>query len=190
MKRFCLLYSLVVVCGAMSARAEGSMNLLKNPGFEDAGSLDQHALHWRMNEPDDHGDAWGTSFRAEWRAHEGRFAGAVRGTWASLGDYGGFWQEVPGAAGEAYKATAWFWADAGWIAETQELKIEFWDAERTTMLGSESVPLHDVGEIWVQKEVEGRAPENTAWVRVVIHVGVAGQSGSLLVDEVSLEKSW
>jgi hypothetical protein len=164
-------------------------NLLKNAGFESAGTSKDAALYWKMNDPDDHGDAWGTAIRIDWRAREGRNIGAVRGSWAGLGDYGGFWQEVEATPGTTYKFTAWFWADGAWRAETQEMKIEFWNSERTDVVGSHVIALHDIGEIWVQKEIELLAPESTAWVRIVINVTGAGDQGALQVDEVSLEAS-
>lgn len=161
-------------------------NLLKNPGFEESASHDYDALHWRMHEPDDHGDAWGTAIRTDWRAREGRYIGVVRGGWAGVGEYGGFWQEVAAEAGVTYRASAWFWADGAWRAETQEMKLEFWNADRTAVVGSETVALNDIGEIWVQKEIEAAAPEGTAWVRMVINASGTGNDGALQIDEVSL----
>lgn len=164
--------------------------MLKNPSFEEAGTLRDAALYWKMNDPDDHGDAWGNAIRIDWRAHEGRYVGVVRGAWAGMGDYGGFWQEAEAKPGSTYKANGWFWADGGWKAETQELKLEFWNSDRTEMLGSQTIALHDVGEIWVQKEVEAVAPEHSGWVRVVVNVSGAGDNGALQMDELSLEATW
>ncbi|HMO52516.1 MAG TPA: hypothetical protein PKE26_14790 [Kiritimatiellia bacterium] len=182
--RIALLIAASFLAGAVNA------NLLNNPGFEEAGEHDEAARYWRMNDPNDHGDAWGSAIRIDWRATEGRFIGAVRGTWADAGDYGGFWQEAEIEAGTTYKAAAWFWADAGWRAETQELKIEFWNTDRSEMIAAETIGLDDVGEIWVQKEVSGRAPEGAGWARVVINVAGSGDSGALQVDQVTLESSW
>jgi len=184
--RFTLAFILSTIAFVISSHA----NLLSNPSFEEAGTQAESALYWKMNDPNDHGDAWGNAIRVDWRAHDGRHIGVVRGSWADVGEYGGFWQEAEIVAGTSYKATAWFWADGNWKAETQEFKIEFWNAERTEMLSSESVALHDVGEIWVQKEVSSKAPEGAQWARVVISASGAGDSGALQVDQVSLEATW
>lgn len=161
-------------------------NLLNNPGFEMAGTQAEDAQYWKMNDPDDHGDAWGTAIRVDWRAREGRHIGVVRGSWAGVGEYGGFWQEVAVTPGATYRANAWFWADGAWRSETQEMKLEFWNTERTEILASETIALHDIGEIWVQKEIDAVAPEGAAWARIVINVSGAGDAGALQVDEVSL----
>lgn len=181
MNRLILLVTLL----AASALAEPE-NLLKNPGFETSGTQEESAQHWRMHDPDDHGDAWGTAIRAGWRAREGRHIGVIRGGWAGVGEYGGFWQEVEAAAGATYRASAWFWADGAWRADTQELKIEFWNTDRTEITGSETVALHDIGEIWVQKEIEALAPEGTGWVRIVINASGTGNEGALQIDEAAV----
>ena len=121
-------------------------NLLNNPGFEEQGERYEAARHWRMDDPDDHGDAWGTAIRTDWRAFDGYHSGAIRGAWAGMGEYGGFWQEVAIEVGVTYKASAWFWADQAWRAEVQELKIEFWNSDRTELLAEQVVPLEGVGE--------------------------------------------
>ncbi|HMO05947.1 MAG TPA: hypothetical protein PKC67_13380 [Kiritimatiellia bacterium] len=181
MKRLTILVALL----ATSTLAEQE-NLLRNPGFETSGTQEESAQHWRMHDPDDHGDAWGTAIRAGWRAREGRYIGVIRGGWAGVGEYGGFWQEVEASAGATYRASAWFWADGAWRADTQELKIEFWNTDRTEITGSETVALHDIGEIWVQKEIEALAPEGTGWVRIVINASGTGNEGALQIDEASI----
>jgi hypothetical protein len=180
----CLAASWFVFSGVTHA------NMLKNPGFETAGTKEESALHWKIDDPDDHGDSWGTAIRVDWRAREGRHIGVVRGSWAGLGDYGGFWQEVPATNGTTYKFTAWLWADGAWRAETQEMKLEFWNEDRTSVISSETIALHDIGEIWVQKEVEAKAPEGAAWARIVINVAGAGDQGAIQIDELSLEAAW
>lgn len=165
-------------------------NLLKNGSFEEMGSSDEIALNWKMHEPDEHGDAWGSATRRDWRAHDGSWMGAVQGQWANLGDNGGFWQEAPGEAGTTYIASGWFWADGSWTAGTQELKIEFYNEDRVTQLGVQTVSLNDVGEVWTQKSVEAVAPEGAKWVRVVVNVSGAGSDGALQVDELVLDTAW
>ena len=184
-----MLFRTIPVAAALLGLAVGSVhaNLLNNPGFEVAGTQSEDARHWKMHDPDDHGDAWGTAIRVDWRAREGRYIGVVRGAWAGMGEYGGFWQEAAVMPGAMYRATAWFWADGAWRAETQEMKLEFWNSERTEILGSETVALHDIGEIWVQKEIEGVAPEGAAWARIVINASGTGDTGSVVeADPISI----
>lgn len=161
-------------------------DLLKNGSFEEGAINPENAQHWRMNEPDDHGDSWGNAIRTDWRAHDGSFIGAVRGAWAGMGEYGGFWQEAMVSPGTTCRATAWFWADENWIAEVQEFKIEFWNEDRSEKLDEKSIALHDVSELWTQRAVEAVAPEDTAWARVVLNVSGVGNDGALQVDAISL----
>lgn len=178
---------LVFACAVITAIATPAFaNLLQNSSFEEEGTQIETAKFWKMNDPDDHGDAWGNAIRVDWRAHEGTHIGVVRGSWAGMGEYGGFWQEAEITAGTTYRATAWFWADGKWIAEVQELKIEFWSSDRSEKLDEKIITLHDVSELWVQKEVEGVAPEGAGWARVVINVSDVGGDGALQFDEVSL----
>lgn len=162
-------------------------NLLNNPGFEEQGERYEAARHWRMDDPDDHGDAWGTAIRTDWRAFDGYHSGAIRGAWAGMGEYGGFWQEVAIEVGVTYKASAWFWADQAWRAEVQELKIEFWNSDRTELLAEQVVPLEGVGESWTRKEVSLTAPQHAAWGRIVVNAHNVGSNGSLQLDQVALE---
>jgi len=162
-------------------------NLLYNTSFEIESAFSYgFALNWKMNDPDDHGDAWGSAARENWRAHDGQFLMALRGTWAGAGDNGGCWQEAEGHGGTSYRLTAWLWADGGFTATTQEIKIEFWNWDRSKMLGSAVTAFQDVGEMWVQKDVSAVAPEGTEWVRCVIHMSGAGAAGALQVDDVEL----
>lgn len=178
-------YWLIVVSVAIPSIA--TANLLQNGSFEDEGERSDAARHWRLDDPDDHGDAWGNAIRADWRAHEGQFCGAIRGAWSAMGEYGGFWQEAAIEPGKTYRASAWFWADTAWMAGVQEMKIEFWDQDRMNLLGSESIALGEIGENWTQREITGTAPEGAAWGRVVISVDQAGEAGSLQVDSVAIE---
>ncbi len=177
---------LMVLC-LVAATARG--NLLQNPSFEgECSSSPECALNWKMNEPDDHGDAWGSAIRMDWRAHEGRHAGAICGTWAGTPDYGGFWQETEIEAGQTYRFSAWLWADASWTAAVQQLKIEFWDVGRSQKLGEVTASFNDISEMWMQKSVEARASDGAFWARVVINVSGAGSGGALQVDDLSLER--
>lgn len=178
-----------VAAGALLATT-GWANLIYNGSFELESAFSYgSALNWKMNDPDDHGDAYGSAARENWRAHEGQFLGSIRGTWAGTGDMGGWWQEAEGHAGTTYRASAWFYADAEWMAATKELKIEFWNWDRTQLLGSAVRSLDDLRAEWSRHEVSAVAPEGTEWVRVVIHAAGIGAVGALQVDDVELVTS-
>ena len=175
--------------GALVATT-GWANLLYNGGFELESAFSYgSALNWKMNDPDDHGDAYGSAARENWRAHGGQFLGSIRGTWAGVGDMGGWWQEAEGHAGTTYQASAWFYADAEWTAATKELKIEFWNWDRAQLLGSAVRSLDELRAEWTRHEVSAAAPEGTEWVRVVIHASGASEAGSLQIDDVELVTS-
>jgi len=162
-------------------------NLLSNASFEQDGENTESAQHWRIDVPNDHGDAWGTAIRSNWRAFDGYHAGAIRGGWTGMGEYGGFWQEAKIESGKTYKASAWFWADHSWHADTQEFKLEFWNEDRTEMVGESTLPLRDISESWTQREITADAPGNAVWGRVVINVNGAGHHGALQIDKVELD---
>ncbi|MFH0909663.1 MAG: hypothetical protein V1929_12960 [bacterium] len=173
---------------AVSGLAIASANMLRNGSFETQGADGEFtARSWKMNDPDEHGEAWGSATRQTWRAHEGTSIGTIRGTWAKAGDFGGWWQEAEATVGMIYRVTAQFYADANWKASTQELKLEFWNADRSRMLGAVTNAFHDVGETWTEKSVDGTAPIGTVWVRAAINVSGAGEAGALQIDEVDLD---
>ncbi|HEY8240729.1 MAG TPA: hypothetical protein VIH35_04740 [Kiritimatiellia bacterium] len=174
----------LLAAGALVASA----GLLKNASFESAGSGgDAVAQNWKLNDPDDHGDAYGSATRESWRAHEGTWIGTIRGKWAEAGDYGGFWQEAEGAAGTTYRATVQLWADTDWTAEVQEIKIEFWNSDRSEQLSAVTNAIIGAGETWTEFSVDGMAPEGAAWIRAVIHAGGVGDAGALQIDEFDLD---
>ncbi len=178
---------LATLAFASVARAE---NLIYNGSFESESAFSYgFALNWKMNDPDDHGDAWGSAARENWRAKTGEFLMAIRGTWANTGDFGGVWQEAEGRGNQSYRLTAWCWTDAGWTAKTQEMKLEFWNWDRTQLLGSAVHTLEDLGAEWKQRELIAVSPDGTEWVRVVFNVSGAGETGSLQLDDVVLEPS-
>lgn len=182
-----IVITLFAVSGLVLTTSAARANLLQNGSFEEAGNEPETARHWKMNDPSESGDAWGSAIRVDWRANDGAHIGAIRGKWAGADEYGGFWQEARIEPGKTYRASAFFWADQSWGAGVQELKIEFWGEDRTEKLGERSVGLSDVGENWTLKEVTLDAPAGAAWGRVVINVGEVGNDGALQVDQVSLE---
>lgn len=108
----------------------------------------------------------------------------IRGTWAHAGDYGGIWQEAAAVSGETYRASAWFWADPDWDPKMQEMKLEFFNADYSEMLKSESDALHEIPTEWERHEITAAAPDGAAWVRLVIHAEEVGYYGALQFDSV------
>lgn len=181
--------SVLTTAAALALAAPGwADNLLYNAGFEAESSFSSgSAQNWKMNDPDDHGDAWGSSSRENWRAKDGAFMMAIRGTWAGAGDYGGVWQEAEGRGNQTYRLSAWFWADPSWKPQSQEMKIEFWNWDRTALLGSAVQNIEDIGEEWKQRELVAVSPDGTEWVRVVFNVSGTGEAGALQIDDAVLE---
>ena len=177
------------LCLALAPARAGAApdNLLLNPSFEYETAADFHTcVFWTMNRPDAHGDSYGSARRENWRAQDGYYAMAIRGTWAGAGDGGGIWQEVPAVPGAKYRFSAWTWADAAWTAQTREIKIEFWNADHARMIAHHELPLENTGESWQEFILEALAPADAAWVRAVVNVAGSGPEGSLLVDSVAL----
>jgi hypothetical protein len=174
-----------LVCAAAGAAWAG---LLQNTSFETAGSGgDQTAKNWKLDDPNEHGDAYGSATRENWRAHEGTWIGVIRGTWADAGDMGGFWQEAEATAGTTYRATAQLWSDPDWSAQVQEMKIEFWNSDRSEQISAVTNAILGTGESWNEATVEGIAPEGAGWARAVIHAGGVGEAGALQIDEFDLD---
>ena len=160
-------------------------NMIRNWSFEEeAPSSSRNALYWSMDEPDAHGDAYGNASREDWRSFDGMHIMTVRGTWAEAGDYGGIWQEASAESGETYRASAWFWADPDWEPALQEMKLEFFSENHTELLKTETVRLRGIESDWERREIQAQAPDETAWVRLVIHVEGVGETGALQIDSV------
>ncbi|MBU0679385.1 MAG: hypothetical protein KJ626_14895 [Verrucomicrobia bacterium] len=176
-----------ILLTAMLAATAVRANLLHNGSFEEqATDNPKRAIYWTMNDPDDHGDSWGSASREDWRAIDGACIATVRGTWAEAEDYGGWWQEAAASAGKTYKLSAWFWADGDWFAEVQEMKLEFWNEDRSQMLSDSVNGLNVLTSEWREETLQAVAPEGTAWVRAVFNVNKAGNAGALQIDNVIL----
>lgn len=161
---------------ALTQQVWAQSNLLRNAGFETAGSEAWEAYYWESGNPDDNGARWGSASRENWRTVSGSWIGVIRGTWAGQGNHGGFWQQVQATPGQRYRFTGFFFADGGgnkWTAVEQAVKVEFFDAA-LDMLTYTTLPLEHIGPNWVRKGFEATAPEDTAWVRVVIYATGAG----------------
>ncbi|MDD4341258.1 MAG: chitobiase/beta-hexosaminidase C-terminal domain-containing protein, partial [Kiritimatiellae bacterium] len=173
---------------------DAGVNLLQNPGFEEAGAGSGMAAYWAAGDPDGHGETWGSAIRINWDSHDGNWVQALRGTWAGEGHAAGIWQESAARPGEAYRFTAWFWADDGhpygpWQASARALKLEFLDGETggDTLLLAVTNSLAELDQTWRSYSVEAVAPSNAAWVRVVIMAEGMSADGSLRADDLTLE---
>lgn len=161
----------------------GITNLLKNPGFELAGSSDFTAAHWENGVPDFRGNTWGTAFRENYRT-------AVGGTWfgavgASPEPYGGWYQDIPFGPDYTYHFTGNFYQDVNWTAAVQDVKVEFFN--RTFDLLDVSVmPLTGLSAFWQESGFSATAPNGTAWARTVINASGAGTAGTLEFDNLTV----
>jgi hypothetical protein len=161
-------------------------NMLKNAGFETAGS--SFAQYWERNYPDTHGASWGSASRQTWRTMGGSFEGAILGTWAGAYTNGGCWQEVPATPNRQYRfATLLFADDWGnkWTSTVHGIKLEFYTAS-TGLLYAVSNIFNDISDHWGGHSVQAVAPINTAWMRAVIFAEGLGPNGALQFDDVSL----
>ncbi|MGD9781919.1 MAG: TIM-barrel domain-containing protein [Kiritimatiellia bacterium] len=173
---------------------DAGVNLLHNFSFEDAGASSGVAAYWATNDPDVHGAWWGSLLRANWDSHDGVWVQALRGTWATAGDAGGCWQELPALPGERYRFAAWFWADDGnpygpWDSASRGLKIEFYSGAGggETLLSAATNELAVVDQTWRNQSVEAVAPSNATWVRAVVLAEGVSADGSLRFDDLTLE---
>jgi hypothetical protein len=184
-----LIGGLMMACLLTDALA--TENLLRNGSFENesTNAVFTEALHWKYADPDPHGDYWGSASRENWRAVDGDFIGSVRGLWADRGNCGGVWQEVKAEPGTTYRFSGWFFCDPEWMARTQEIIIEFWDATHANLIAAERRAIGGCDTDWTELSVEAATPENAAWVRVVINVAQAGAAGSLQFDNLALVKT-
>lgn len=159
-------------------------NLLDNPGFETAGSVDDHALHWRGGEPDSHGGVTGNAVRENWGGYNSTWHAALRGGWSGL-NFGSIWQEVPAIPGANYALRAWFWADSHWYADEQGMKLEFIQGG-SVIGGATNIFGHTIGPAWEDRAVSATAPQNAEWVRATFFAGPT-YDGALRVDDATLE---
>lgn len=180
---------LPVLMALLIADAQADANLIRNPSFEEQGSAHGHALYWEMNQPDAHGDTWGSASREDWRSRDGMYILTLRGAWAAAGETGGCWQEAAAEPEQTYHVSAWYWADEDWSPKKQEMKIEFWNADHRRLLDSKSISLGEIGSEWTQRRIVATAPQETAWVRVVILAEQVGDTGALQIDSLFMSTS-
>lgn len=165
-------------------------NLLFNGGFETQGSSQYSGRYWEQNVPNLHGGESGAADRSDYEGgHDGStWKGQILGTWAGQGNSGSFWQEAPVEPGLPCAASAWFQAESGtWTAAVQELRLDFYDFNRTNVLASFSTNLASVSTSWEQHGVTGAAPARAAWARLVLNVSGSGADGTFRMDDASIE---
>ncbi len=184
MKRSLFVFAFLLA-GAGSGLA--SSNLLRNAGFETAGSTSSNAYYWETGNPDKHGARWGCASRRNWHLVNGSWGGTICGSWAGT-NAGGWWQEAAAQEGATYRFVGVFWADAGgniWTSLSSGVRIEFYNAA-TNLLSATSNEFHDVAEKWTGHSVEATAPSSSAWVRAVIYAAGMGFNGALQFDDLTL----
>ena len=147
------------------------------------------AYAWEWANPDNHGSTWGTASRESWRSHSGSWEGAIRGTWAGNNN-GGWWQEKPATPGVTYTFSLWVWADNTWTNQNaQGIKLEFLDGTTNgpgNTISAVTNSFTGIGESWAQKTLQGTAPTNAAWIRVVVYASDVGSAGALQFDDIDL----
>jgi hypothetical protein len=150
-------------------------------------------MFWNLGDPDLHGGASGTALRVNWRATNGAWSAAIRGTWANAGTRGDLWQEVPIGGTNRYRFSGWFWADDGnpngpWAAGQQYIALDFLSRDESgdTLLLSVTQHLGVIGQIWQQRSLENEAPAGANWARVRITATDVSSEGALQIDDLNL----
>ena len=166
-----------------------AQDLVRNGGFETAGSTNFTALYWEAEYPDDNGGFSGSAERVDWRSHSGSWQAALMGTWRGLGNRGEFWQEADAVPGLFYCLEGWFWADDGnpsgpWTAAEQHMRLEF--RNQQTVIYAVTSTLAGVQQAWQTKSVWGQAPPGCTRVRAVICAEGIGSAGALQFDDLRL----
>lgn len=188
--RYSYLLGALLFAGVAFGEPSQNNNLLHNPSFElQAPTGFNHASYWTLGQPSPHGDIYGSASREDWRSFDGLYIMTIRGQWAEAGDQGGCWQEALAEPGVEYTASGWYWADPGWEAGTQEMKLEFWSADHEQLIDSIRVDLDEVTEEWQKKKVRAVAPDQATYVRLVVHAEQVGYSGALQFDHMVLARS-
>ncbi len=182
-------------------------NLLYNGGFQQAsGANSLRAYYWDLNNPNQHGAMAGTAERQNWNLGNGDtnntgWVGLMKARWANQGNSGTWWQEAPVEPGVTYEAAAFFQPEGApnlWTAAVQQLKLEYYDFNRSNLLATFTQNLSGVppvpnlsdtnfaGNTWVQQFVGGLAPVGAAWARLVVFVDGIGPNGTFRIDDASL----
>jgi len=158
-----------------------ALELLQNPGFEDAGK------HWgKFGSVDFH----------DWAKQSGTY-GAVLYGWTLDGE-GGFFQSVPAEPGKTYTFTVRVKKESLFQADTVYLRFEFYSGDDTTKAGHDQAHVNivnDITEDWQPFAITGTAPLGTAFIRPIVgyegaHVGDLGQGKqACMLDNATLTVS-
>lgn len=176
MNRIASVIVAVVLLGLFQAAAQG--NLLLNPGFESGTGATNWSTIWGNFNPEN----WNTP-------PEGTMAGYFKGGWAGTGTNQGIIQATSlGSitAGYEYVLSGSFYNDNGWGAQSQGIKLEFFDAS-SVFLGSVTNTLASIPDLaWTFVAVTSVAPANASYAQVVFEVSGAGAGGVLGGDNLDL----
>lgn len=159
-----------------------NVNLLKNPGFEKTTNPDGgDAVDWSSWQ------AWPKRVADGYLPHSGNWSGAIHGQlFPEWTDYGSFAQDVPVAAGNSYRASAWFKATPDWTAESMQLKMEWRDAAGANAGGDSIEEIEMLSTNWVKYSVEGAAPAGAVTSHVVFLCSGAGTTGTMHIDDAEM----
>ncbi len=159
---------------AVSARA----NLLENGSFESP---------VRTN---DWSNTWGSFAVEAWNSPpDGVYAAYLKGSWATLGDFGGTVQKIDRITpGTGYELKAKIYADNGWSADTKRMKLEFFD-EQHVLLYAVTNDLALVTENrWTEYTLSATAPPRSTHAQIVFEASGIGGPGVLGFDDVRLNE--
>lgn len=168
----------LIVLAVMLALAVGAQaNLLSNAGFETALGAGDWATTWGT----------GQFVIENWNHYEGAQAIHFKGTWAGGTDWGGGLQQVGSITpGTTYDLGAQFYADNGWSASAQSMKLEFLDSG-FAVIGSFTANLSGLTEnTWQSRTVSGLAPAGSAYAQVVLEASGIGGGGIMAADAMDL----
>lgn len=166
-------------------------NLIRNGDFEFADPANTNEPYaWKWRSAMAYGDRFGNSGWVDWRYHSPFKQMFVAGGYQ---DFGGMWQDVPVGEDLDYELSGWFWMDDNsntnygpWTSQVQEIKFEFFDATRATLISSVSSNIPFTGESFSQTKLLASAPSGAAWARAVVNVNGAGGKGTLQIDDISM----
>lgn len=176
---------------ALVGHNQQGTNLLRNSSFEVEGSAPDQPGFWQNGFPDVYGDHWGNSGRADWR--DDTPDGSDFLAYIGSGSFGGFWQDGIAGRGLDYEFSISAWADVEppygpWTATVAAVKMEFFKADRSTLISEVSTPLQGYSNGWTRFSVRGTAPSEAAYVRAVVYADGVGPLGSLQLDVAELRE--
>ena len=170
------LFFLTCTAGACAAG-----NLLLNPGFRCApdgtDTPNESAQYWT---------AWGGATREGWGDHDndGRLACIRNDTGSS--ESGGWFQDVVGFHNTRYHFGVYLCADPGYTSSAARVKIEFFNADRSAVVGAVTSSVSGLTATWSYREAEGVSPNDAVYIRPVVEVIGQGTNGVVKLDAARL----